>query len=278
MVDKSRRRSYLPGSGGRIIIHSTASSIVRYLRSSGGFVSGEEIAARMGVTRAAIWKQVSSLREKGFLITSVTNRGYRLDSVPDVPSEEVLSALLNTVSFGKNIEYHSVIGSTNVRAMSLGHTGAPEGTVVTADRQTEGKARLGGSWSSPPGKNLYMSLLLKPETGADRIFELERIFLTAMRETLAAACPELSLEALETGLFCDGRKVGGVLFEVCGEIGRVHHAVAGTGLNVTHGSRLSDTASILELTGQTLSRAELTASMLEKAEKAYRKWKSNEQV
>ena len=258
-------------------MHSTAAETVRYLRASGGFVSGQEIADRLGITRAAVWKHITALREGGFVISSFTNRGYRLDSVPDLPSEEVLYSLLNTVNFGKTIEYHEVIESTNIRAMSLGHQGAPEGTVVTADCQTAGKSKGGGLWESPPGKNLYMSVLLKPYVPADLIFELERIALNSLAEAVGGICPDLPLETLEKGLFCKGSKIGGVLCEVCGEINRIHHAVAGIGLNVTHRSDSPATGSILELTGKTPSRAELTASVLEHFEASYRKWLRHEQ-
>jgi len=258
-------------------LHSTAAETVRYLRAHGGFISGQEIADRLGVTRAAVWKHITVLRENGFDISSSTKKGYKLDSVPDIPSEEVLSSLLNTISFGKTIEYHQVIESTNTRAMSLGHQGASEGTVVTADSQTAGKSKGGGSWVSPSGKNLYMSVLLKPEVSADRLFEVERMALDSLARAVSACCPELPLELLETGLFTGERKIGGVLCEACGEIGRIHHAVAGIGLNVTHRSESPYTGSILELTGRTLSRAELTASVLEYFEAAYRKWLRHEQ-
>lgn len=258
-------------------MHSTAAETVRYLRASRGYLSGQAIADRLGITRAAVWKHIATLRENGFEISSVTNRGYRLDSVPDLPSEEVLYSILNTVSFGKTIEYHPVIESTNARAMSLGHRGADEGTVVTADCQTAGRARGGETWESPPGKNLYMSVLLKPRIPADLVFEIERMALNSLAETVSQNCPELPLEMLETGLFSGGRKIGGILCEICGEIGHIHHAVAGIGLYVTHHSQSPSTASIAELTEMNLSRAEMTASVLERFEVLYRKWLKREQ-
>jgi len=253
-------------------VYSNSSETVRYLRESRDFVSGQEIAGRLGITRAAVWKHINSLRERGFGITSVTNKGYRLDSVPDLPSEEVLHSLLRTSLIGSVIEYHDAIPSTNTRAMSLGHQGYPQGTVVTADSQTAGKARDGGIWASPPGKNLYLSVLLKPGVPADMLFKLEEIALRAMKEAVNASCPDLPLEVLDAGLFCGKNKIGGVLCEACGEIGRIHHAVAGIGLNVTHHPSSSPASSITELTGSTPSRAELTVTLLEAMETHYLKW------
>ena len=259
-------------------MHSTASEIVRYLRASRDFVSGQEIADRLGMTRAAVWKHIRALRITGFEISSVTNRGYRLDSVPDLPSEEVLYSLLNTSRFGKTIEYHSVTPSTNSRAMSLGHQGAAEGTVVTADSQTAGKARGGGTWESPSGKNLYISVLLKPGISTEFVFQLDRLALNALAVTVGEFCPALQLSLEETGLFSEGGKVGGVLCEVCGEIGNIHHAVVGFGLNVTHHAKVPGSVSILELTGKTLSRAELTVSVLEHFENSYLEWTNHEKI
>ncbi len=85
------------------------------LSAADTFVSGEEIAGRLGITRAGVWKHIDALRRAGFEISSSTNRGYRLTGIPDTPSPEVLSAMLNTAFMGRTIEYHPVISSTNER-------------------------------------------------------------------------------------------------------------------------------------------------------------------
>lgn len=257
-------------------MHNSCTDLVRLLRSGNGFVSGEQIANRLGITRAAVWKQVENLRSDGFLIESSTNRGYKLAGVPDIPSAEVLTSILGTTLFGNTIEYHEEIQSTNDRAMELGREKAPEGTVVTADTQTAGKARQGGNWESPSGKNLYLSVLLYPGISADRCFEVERLALESLSSAVAGFCPELPLTLLESGLFSGRGKIGGVLCEISGDIGRVDYLVAGIGLNATHHSISPGHESISSLTGKTLSRAELTASVLEFFESSYRKWKKNE--
>jgi BirA family biotin operon repressor/biotin-[acetyl-CoA-carboxylase] ligase len=257
-------------------MHNSCTDLIRLLRAGGGYVSGQQIAGRLGITRAAVWKQVENLRSDGFLVESSTNRGYRLAGVPDIPSQEVLSSILNTSVFGKVIEYHEEIQSTNDRAMELGRENAPEGTVITADAQTAGKAKFGGSWESPSGKNLYLSVLLYPGVSADRCFEIERLALESLSSAVTSMYPELPLTLLESGLFSDKSKIGGVLCELSGEIGRVDYLVAGIGLNVTHHSTSPRHESISSLTGKTPSRAELTASVLEFFERSYRKWEKNE--
>ncbi len=255
---------------------STAGQIVGCLSAADTFVSGEEIAARLGITRAGVWKHIDALRRAGFEISSATNRGYRLTGIPDTPSPEVLSAMLNTVSLGRTIEYHPVISSTNERAMALAYRGAEEGTVVTADTQTAGRAKNGGRWESPPGKNLYVSVILRPNVPVNRTFELERIALESLAWAVSSMAPDLRLTLLSDGLFSEGGKIGGVLCEVCGMLEGIRHLVAGIGLNVSHHPDLPGTDSLFSLTGKMPSRARLTATLLERLEASYGKWRGSE--
>ncbi len=259
-------------------MNRTAAEIVRLLKAGDGDVSGQKIAEELGVSRAAVSKNIAGLRDLGFEILSSTKVGYQLLSVPDIPSAEVLSSLLNSRVMGNNIEYHKEIISTNQRAMRLGYTDSREGTVVTADTQTAGKALDGKTWESPAGKNLYMSVILNPEIPVERTVEIERIALEALAAAVSELCPSLPLTLLKTGLWSGRGKIGGVLCEVCGEIDRIHHLVAGIGLNISHRNAVAHSESVFSLTGQMVSRAELTALVLDNLEKLYLKWKRNEQI
>ena len=137
--------------------------ILRLLREKAGqFVSGEEFSQSLGVSRTAIWKQVRQLRELGYTIEAITSRGYRLAGTPDTLIPTEIQSGLETRRIGREVIYFTTTDSTNLRAHDLGETGAVEGTVVIADRQTAGKGRLGRNWVSPPGVNLYASVLLRP--------------------------------------------------------------------------------------------------------------------
>lgn len=256
----------------------SSAAVVKILRGSSGFISGEEIAESLGVSRAAVWKHIKNLRDTGFDISASTNRGYMLVAVPDVPSVEVLSSLLNTSVFGSAIEYHPVIASTNDRAMELGASGAACGTVVTADRQTAGKARSGGRWPSPSGKNLYLSIVLHPEVALARAGEVVDVALGSLVQAVSRFFPDIRLSLRSNGLFCGEKKLGGVLCEVKGEIDTIHHMAAGVGLNVSHYKADSGTESLFSLTGKMLSRAELTVAVIEEFENLYLDWRKNEQA
>ncbi|PIE51859.1 biotin--[acetyl-CoA-carboxylase] ligase [Candidatus Fermentibacteria bacterium] len=258
-------------------MNRTALETVRILRAEKGDISGQLIADRLGVSRAAVSKSVAGLRKIGFNISSSTRVGYRLNAVPDIPSAEVLQSILTTNFMGHWIEYHESIDSTNNRAMELAHKGAPEGSVVTAGSQTEGRARNGGIWDSPSGKNLYISVILTPDIPAERAQELEMLAIESLKKTVLQFAPDLSIRAEPDGLWSQGGKTGGVLCEVYGEVNRIQHLVAGIGLNVSHRGSSPESLSLEYLTGKLFSRAELTAALLTSLEKDYLKWKSDEQ-
>ncbi|HHH79949.1 MAG TPA: HTH domain-containing protein, partial [Thermoplasmatales archaeon] len=127
-----------------------------------GFVSGEKIAEQLGVSKTAVWKQINTLKEMGYKITSVKNKGYHLESKPDTPYPEEVYPKLNTKIIGKNLYYFKTLSSTNLYAKELISKGAEEGTVVVADTQTKGKGRKNREWFSPSG-GLWFSVILYPE-------------------------------------------------------------------------------------------------------------------
>ena len=111
--------------------------ILRLLRQKAGeFVSGEEFSQALGVSRTAVWKQIRQLRELGYTIEAVTSRGYRLRGTPDTLIPAEIQAGLSTACIGREILYYETTDSTNLRAHELGESGAADGTVVIADRQS----------------------------------------------------------------------------------------------------------------------------------------------
>ena len=250
--------------------------VVRILKSSEGFVSGEEIAGNLKVSRASVWKRIKKLRTMGFDINASTNKGYRLISLPDTPSSEVLSSVLSTSFIGKKIEYHSSITSTNERAMLLGREGTPSGTVITADRQSAGRARGGGIWASPPGKNLYLSVLIRPPVPLWRASEIADLAANSLKMSVENFTSGHSFRISDYGLWAGQKKLGGVLCEVSGEIGKIYYMAVGIGLNVSHFKADTGSDSLFSLTGKMLSRAELTADLLENIEAQYLKWNAND--
>ncbi|MDR1598700.1 MAG: biotin--[acetyl-CoA-carboxylase] ligase [Oscillospiraceae bacterium] len=207
--------------------------------------TGEDIGAYLGVTRAAVWKQVEQARAKGLTIESSGKLGYRL-----IPPEDPLFPPLLDIP-GCEIEYwHELVGSTNTRAAELARQGAEEGTLVLAEVQTGGRGRRERGWASPLG-GAWFSLVLRPARPPS---EAQRIPLVA-----AVAAAEACHDA--TGLFpgvkwpndlmLNGRKLCGILLEMSVEAERVQRLVMGVGINVSQ--RRSDFPEALAETATSLA-------------------------
>ena len=123
--------------------------ILKMLREADGYISGQQLCEKFGVSRTAVWKVIRQLQEEGYEVEAVRNKGYRIIDSPDVMTKEELESLMDTKWAGKNIVYYDEIDSTNLRIKQLGDEGAVEGTLAVADRQTAGRGRRGRSWDSP---------------------------------------------------------------------------------------------------------------------------------
>ena len=198
------------------------------------FLSGEDAAARLGVTRAAVWKAVRGLEEAGLTVDAVPNRGYRLAADCDVLRASGIRAALGDAADGFRIEVFDTLSSTNTKLRELAEAGAPEGTVVAAAAQTGGKGRLGRSFFSPADTGLYMSVLLRPALppgDAPRITTAAAVAVCGALEETCGVRPGIKWV---NDIFLGGRKVCGILTEAAfdAETGRLSHAVTGIGVNV----------------------------------------------
>ena len=109
---------------------------------AGDFVSGEDISAQLGISRAAVWKAVGALRRDGYTIEAQTGLGYRLADSPDVLSERELRRRLGeTKIVGRTLECFESVDSTNSYLKRIAAEGAPDGAVAVADEQTAGRGR-----------------------------------------------------------------------------------------------------------------------------------------
>ena len=125
-------------------------------------LSGQEIAEQIGVTRAAVWKAVNTLKQEGYRIEAVNNRGYRLLEESDILSPEGIKLELDEKYRNYKIDVYKTIDSTNQEVKRQALEGAGQGLVVLAEQQTMGKGRRGRSFYSPAGTGIYMSVLFRP--------------------------------------------------------------------------------------------------------------------
>lgn len=159
------------------------------LRETDSYLSGQELSEALGISRTAVWKIVGKLKQEGYPIEAVTNKGYRLLSVEgrDLFNQEELDRAMHTAWAGKPLIYKEETGSTNTDLFKLSEEGASQGTIEVTSKQTAGKGRRGRTWISPPDVNVYMSILLKPAIRPDTAPMLTLVMAMAVYE----ACEEL---------------------------------------------------------------------------------------
>lgn len=247
------------------------------LKASDMFLSGGELCREFGMTRSAVWKHISRLRKDGYAIEAVSGRGYRLSGSPGLPVPEEVAPLLTTERFGRNLVFHKEVDSTNMQAKVLARQGAPEGSVLVADSQTGGRGRMGRAWVSPPGANLYFSIIFRPPVPPVRLSQIPLLAAVAIHQALCTAVGRLpAMIKWPNDILIKGRKVCGILCEMEIEPDMTHFVVAGIGVNVNLKeipAEIGQIATSLFLeSGREQSRAGILSAILNHFEPLYDKW------
>lgn len=206
--------------------------VYKALAKAGGWISGEELAARLGVSRAAVGKHVASLRRDGNYIQSSTRKGFWLRVPAEKMDPKSARRSLTTASLGRG-QWICLdeTASTNSVAMALAMDGAESGTVVTAETQSRGKGRIGHEWFSSP-HSLQFSLILRPEGGADATAALTEKAQRALIRALEESAPIAPVAKRPNDILVNGRKIAGVLVEMGLRGGEADWAVLGIGCNI----------------------------------------------
>ena len=247
--------------------------ILSALSHESGFISGQELCDRFGVSRTAVWKAVQALEKDGYQIEAVRNKGYRLLSVPDILTVESCTSAIHGEWAGCCVEVYDSIDSTNRRAKELGESGAVHGTLIVADCQTAGKGRRGRNWETPPGVALSFSLLLRPGFLPDKASMLTLIAAVAVERAVRDMTGCAVSIKWPNDVVLNHRKICGILTEMSTELDSIHYVVIGIGINIAQKSfppELKEKAtSILMESGNTVNRSALLARILEEFEKLY---------
>lgn len=199
----------------------------------GTFFSGEALANKLNISRAAVWKAIKQLKEEGYSIKAISNKGYSLSIETDVLSREGINIFLKEENKGLDIEVYKELDSTNVYAKQLAVQGALHGTVVLAEEQTAGRGRRGRSFYSPGSTGIYMSIILRPNMEAN-----EAILITTATSVAVAKAIE-AVTRIKTGIkwvndiYIDEKKVAGILTEAVTdfESGKIECVIVGIGIN-----------------------------------------------
>lgn len=245
------------------------------------YVSGEMISKELNITRSAIWKYMKALKEDGYKIDSVTNKGYLLLSSPDVITYGEICNSLTTKYIGRNYNYFSTIDSTSTKAKDLASKNYPEGTTIISELQTCGRGRMGRTWVSPSGKGLFFSIILRPNVDPYSVGILTFVAAAAIHKSLKSFNIDTTIK-WPNDIYLDNKKVCGILTELNCELSSVNYVVLGIGLNVNttledYPSDIQTVATSLKIhCGQNISRQLLLASILNNFEDLYEKYKNND--
>lgn len=247
---------------------NTKEQVLKMLEErKGEYISGEEIAEKLSVSRNAVWKGINSLKAEGHIITAATNKGYCLSEKSNVfTAHSVYSGLSHELRERLKITVITTAGSTNTELKALAEKGGADGEVLIALEQTAGRGRLGRSFYSPKDTGLYMSILLRPDFSAS-----EALNITACAAVAASKAID-NIAGVETqikwvnDIYHSGKKVCGILTEasIDFESGGLNYAVLGIGINLTTSSfpgDLEDVAASVS-DGNTDLRAFISAEFL----------------
>ena len=203
--------------------------------SKGAFFSGEEIARTLQVSRAAVWKAVNALREDGYTIDAVTNKGYRLSPDSDILSPQGIRRFLKPEYRDLDLTVLPTAPSTNALVREKANQGYPEGCVIVACEQTAGRGRYGRQFFSPVDSGVYLSLLLRPTAySPQQATCLTAAAAAAMCQAIEAVTGQQPGIKWVNDIFLHGKKVCGILTEAAVglETGTLNYMVLGAGVNL----------------------------------------------
>ena len=249
--------------------------VVEVLKENkGDFISGQKLSEELNVSRTSIWKYVNSLKEEGYDIESISRKGHKLISSPDILTSEEISPYLNTKTIGRDIHYYESIESTNKSAKDFAQKEEQEGTVIISEEQTEGRGRLGRNWSSPKRKGIWMSMVIKPKIDPIDASKVTQITAASVYSALSEMGIETQIK-WPNDIILNEKKVCGILTEMSSEMMQINYMVVGIGINVNLDLEdipqdIREKATSLKIeTGENIDRKELIGRILNKFEYFY---------
>lgn len=249
--------------------------ILKCLRETGDYISGQRLCQKLNVSRTAVWKVINQLKEEGYMIEAVKNRGYRLLHSPDLVTADEMNSILQTSWAGHPVVYEEELNSTNQTAKVMAEQGAVHGTLVVAEKQISGKGRRGRVWHSPKGSGIWMSILLRPDIRPDKASMLTIVAAMAVYDAISSRVEDCAIK-WPNDIVIDGRKVCGILTEMSTELDHIHYVVVGIGINVNTEDFPEDiakvAASMHTVSGQYFRRSEIIADVCQAFEAYYERF------
>ncbi len=245
------------------------------------FVSGQEIAKKLKISRTAVFKHIKALRKLGYVIESVPRKGYRLIASSKSLHPLVLRKCLKTSFIGHPVIHFDQVAST-INQIMLKAEKSDEGLVVVAEKQSKGRGRFGRQWFSPRG-GIWSSILVKPNRPTAEAARLNIIASLAIAEAIEKITGLDIQIKWPNDVTVDGIKVAGVLTEMVGELDRINFAVVSFGIDVNNKipSELAKgekplAISLKEVLGTEVDRVALFCLILKLFEDYYIQWQESD--
>lgn len=248
--------------------------ILQTLKETDGYISGQELCDSLGISRTAVWKYMNKLKEEGYQIEAIPNKGYHLLTVPDLLTESEIKSRLHTEWAGSEIHCYELIDSTNNVAKYAAEQGSAHGALFVAEQQNAGKGRRGRSWVSPSGTGIWMTILLRPELEPFRASMLTLVAALSMSRAIEETTGLTVNIKWPNDLVVNGKKVCGILTEMSAEMEWIHYVVIGLGTNANieeFPEEIQKTATSLKLeAGKYIERVPIICAFLTYFEQNYK--------
>ena len=247
--------------------------VLKILKSENNYISGAEIAEKLGVSRTYIWKMISKLKEEGYIIDAINNKGYKIIDDKDIINKMEISSILETKFLGKNLIYLDSTNSTNEILKLEAENNVPDGTVIISNMQTKGKGRMGREWNSEKNVGIYLSILLKPNIDPRK----SPIITLLAGISVCEACREITELDIKlkwpNDIIYKNKKISGILTEMNSEIQSINYIIVGIGVNVNNSkfpNNIENIAtSLSKESGKKIKRKILIAKILKNFENYY---------
>ena len=252
------------------------------LTAGDDFVSGNDLAEKLGISRVSIWGHMEKMRSKGFEFEATRSKGYRLTKKPDALSKELIEAYLPKTADDLRIEFHSEIDSTNTEAERQLANGADAPFVVIARLQTAGRGRLGRQWHSQDNGNLYATFAFRPKISPSRLSTFTLWMGVNLCACINSFCRINAKVKWPNDLLIDGKKAAGILTEARMDADQTRDLILGIGLNINGASEdfpeeLRPIAtSLQQAVGEPVDANRLTAALAGRVSLAYKRFREGE--
>ncbi|RXK19263.1 biotin--[acetyl-CoA-carboxylase] ligase [Macrococcus sp. DPC7161] len=220
------------------------------VKNQSQFISGQKIASLLNISRTSVWKSIEQLKEEGFMITSVSNKGHQLKSWPKNWDKHLIKLVLSSQHYFKHFEVRDEVDSTQKLAQSLLHQ-LDEPFIVISEHQSKGRGRFNRNWESKVNEGIWMSLVFKDQIPFEKIQTFNLFISLAIAKTIQKFVDADAVKIKwPNDIYIQDKKVCGFLTEINGNIDEVSGIICGIGINVnqtTFNDEIKDKATSIHL-------------------------------